>query len=124
MEEFYEFSFERLGAWKLARQLVRETYVLLRKFPKDELFGMTDQAKRAVVSVPTNLAEGSSRSSMKERNHYYQISFGSLIELLNLMILAHDLDYITNDEYSTIRKKIHVVSIVITGLSKSTKPPS
>jgi len=57
-------------------------------------------------------------------NHYYQISFGSLIELLNLMILANDLEYITKDEYSTIRKKIHVVSIVITGLSKSTKPPS
>ncbi len=119
MESVYEFSFERLDAWKLARQTVVAVYKLLKQFPKDETFGMINQAKRASVSIPANLAEGSSRSSLKERNHFYEISFGSLVELLTLMTLANDLQYISQAEYLDVRIRIQVLSKVITGLSKS-----
>jgi four helix bundle protein len=124
MGSVYEFSFERLDAWKLARQTVVTVYKLLKQFPKDETFGMINQAKRASVSIPSNLAEGSSRSSLKERNHFYEISFGSLVELLTLMTLANDLQYISQAEYLDIRIKIQVLSKVITGLSKSTQGKS
>jgi len=122
-ERSYQFSFERLDAWKLSRKLVSETYVLLRKFPSEEKYGLISQAKRASVSIPTNLAEGGSRNSMKERKHFYEISFGSLIELLNLLTIGFDLGYLTDNEYKTFRDKIHVLAIVINALSKSTQKP-
>jgi four helix bundle protein len=119
----YQFSFERLDAWKLSRKLVSETYILLRQFPSDEKYGLISQAKRASVSIPTNLAEGGSRNSMKERKHFYEISFGSLIELLNLLTIGFDLGYINSKEYKKFRDKIHVLAIVINALSKSTQKP-
>jgi len=123
MDNSHLFSFERLDAWKLSRSLVREIYNVVKKFPRDELFGMISQARRAAVSVAANIAEGSYRSSRKERLHFYEISFGSLVEVLNLIILANDFGYIKEQEYKTLRNKIQTLSIVLTALSKPLKQP-
>jgi len=119
MKTTYQYSFERLEAWKLSRKLVKQVYQLCKKLPKDEIFGLISQTKRASVSIPTNLAEGSTRSSLKERKHFYEISYGSMVELLNLMIIAEDLGYITKDEFLKVREEIQVLSNVMNALSKA-----
>jgi len=119
MKTNYQYSFERLEDWKLSRKLVKQVYQLCKKLPKDEIFGLISQTKRASVSIPTNLAEGSTRSSLKERKHFYEISYGSMVELLNLMIIAEDLGYITKDEFLKVREEIQVLSNVMNALSKA-----
>ena len=91
-----EFSFEKLRFWKDLRQLVKEKYTLTKSFPEDEKFGLVSQMRRAVVSVSSNIAEGSSRTSYKDQAHFSQIAYGSLMKLLSQTILSLDLEYIDN----------------------------
>ena len=74
------FTFEKLEAWKKARFLVKDTYTLISKFPTTERFGLSSQLGRAIISVPSNLAEGCGRPSIKERIHFIEIAYGSLME--------------------------------------------
>ena len=80
MAEF-QFQFEKLRAWQEARKLVKSVYKLLDKFPKHEQYALCDQLRRAVISVPSNLAEGNSRVAIKEQIHFFEIAFGSLMEV-------------------------------------------
>ena len=120
-ESYYKFSFEKLNAWKEARILSMLIYSYTSSFPKSELFGLVDQARRAVVSVASNLSEGSYRTSKKDRYHFYQISYGNLMEVMNLILLAKDFAYVNEKEVTEVRKQVEVVSALITGLSKSIK---
>ena len=74
------YAFENLNAWKESRKLVVAVYQLLDQFPKFENYALCDQIRRAIVSVPSNIAEGSGRVSSKEQLHFYEISYGSLME--------------------------------------------
>lgn len=96
------YAFENLDAWKESRKLVVAVYQLLDKFPNFEKYALCDQIRRSIVSVPSNLAEGSGRVSPKEQLHFYEISYGSLMESYNQLILAADLKYISNDELEGI----------------------
>ena len=80
------YAFENLNAWKESRKLVVAVYQLLDQFPKFEKYALCDQIRRAIVSVPSNLAEGSGRTSPKEQLHFYEISYGSLMESYNQLI--------------------------------------
>ena len=73
-----EYSFEKLKVWKESRDLVCSVYSLIKKFPKYELFGICDQIRRAIISVPSNIVEGNIKKSIKERLHFFEISYGSL----------------------------------------------
>jgi len=88
------YSFEKLDVWKLSRRLMKEIYQICEKFPDSEKFGLTSQVKRASISISSNIAEGSSRKSGIEQARYTEIAFGSLLEVLNQLILANDLNYI------------------------------
>ena len=88
------YAFENMNAWKEARILVKKVYQLLDNFPKFEKYALCDQIRRSIVSVPSNLAEGSGRISTKEQLHFYEIAYGSLMEAYNQLILASDLNYI------------------------------
>ena len=79
--------------------LVREVYTLLEKFPKYETYALGDQLRRAVVSVPSNIAEGSGRFSNKEKAHFMEIAYSSLTETLCQLDIAHDLGYISDNEF-------------------------
>lgn len=92
------FSFQNLQVWYEARYLVKRVYRLLEKFPVEERFAMCDQLRRASVSIPTNIAEGTSRISDNEKIHFIEIAYGSLCEVYNLLVLAVDLAYITEEE--------------------------
>lgn len=91
------YSFEKLDVWKLGRELTKNIYKISRNFPEDERFGLTSQIRRASISVISNIAEGSSRKSGKEQARYTEIAFGSLLEILNQLIAADDLEYINGD---------------------------
>jgi four helix bundle protein len=112
-------SFKDLQAWQRAHDLAIQTYVLTKKFPKEELFGIVNQMRRAAVSVPSNIAEGFSRNSSKEKSQFYAISKGSLTELESQFLIARDLGYISTQEFADIDSKIDRVGKIITGLAKT-----
>ncbi len=99
------FSFEKLIAWQKARELALEIFKVTKHFPKDELFGMTSQMRRCSVSIASNLAEGSGRSSMKDKARFSEIAFGSALELLNQVILSFDFEYIEEKNILKLEKK-------------------
>ena len=74
--EDYLFQFEKLNAWQEARKLVVDVYRLLEKFPKTENYALCDQLRRAAISVPSNIAEGTGRMAIKEQTHFLEIAFG------------------------------------------------
>ena len=76
------FGFQKLDVYKEAKELVKLVYVLLEKYPKTEMFALCDQLRRAVISVPSNIAEGMGRASSKEQVHFLGIAYGSLMEVL------------------------------------------
>ena len=86
-------NFTDLLVWQKAHQLVLEIYKSTRQFPKDELFGLTNQLRRAAVSIPANIAEGFIKSGYKDKIRFYNISEGSLNEVKYYLILAKDLNY-------------------------------
>ena len=88
------YSFEKLKVWQEAKGLVVEVYHLLDSFPKFENYALCDQIRRAIVSVPSNIAEGSGRSSLKEQIHFLEIAYSSLLETYNQLLIAVELSYI------------------------------
>lgn len=114
-----EYSFEKLNAYQSARGLVVKVYELLKKFPQEERFALCDQIRRAVISVPSNIAEQSGRTSHKEKAHFLEISYGSLMETYCQLQIAVDLGYIQNDDLEKIKNDIFNTSRLISGLRKS-----
>ena len=113
------FSFFDLRVYKESKELVKSTYRLLEKFPKYETYAMGDQLRRAIVSVPSNIAEGSGRFSIKEKIHFIEIAYGSLTESLCQLDIAHDLDYITDEDFNNEKEKINIIGKQLSGLRSS-----
>lgn len=113
------YSFEKLNVWQEAKKLVVDVYQLLDSFPKFEKYALCDQIRRAVVSVPSNIAEGSGRKSLKEQIRFLEISYGSLMETFNQLLIAIDLTYITEESVEAIKPRIDAVAKMINGLSNS-----
>lgn len=90
-------SFTDLHAWQKAHELVLEVYKITKYFPREEQFGLTNQIRRASISVSSNLAEGFSRRSYKEKIQFYSMALGSTTEVQNQLLIAKDVDYITPD---------------------------
>lgn len=113
-----EYSFEKLTVYQTARQLVKEVYLLLHKFPQVERYGLCDQLRRAIISVPSNIAEQSGRTSPKEKIHFLEIAYGSLMESYCQLDIAVDLGYITSEELEPLKKLFTDTSRMISGLKK------
>ncbi len=114
-------SFRELIVWQRAMQLANSVYDLIIKFPKEEMFGLSSQMRRAAISVASNIAEGSQRGGKKEFIHFLTIARGSLAELLTQLILACDRQFITKDEYSKTHDLIDEVSRMSMRLIQSLK---
>lgn len=114
-------SFTDLRAWQEGHQLVLSVYKMTKKFPKDELFGLTSQLRRAVVSITSNIAEGFSRNSHKEKSQFYFIAIGSLTETQNQLLIARDLEYISKEEFQKAAQQTVVISKTINGLIRYLK---
>jgi four helix bundle protein len=115
---------EKLEAWKLAMELVTELYRETSSFPKDEIYGLTSQIRRAAVSIPANLAEGAARSGPKEFIQFLHIARGSLSELETLLQIAFNLGYIKKDQAEMLANRADQVSALLSGLLRSLKNPS
>ncbi|MEP7144982.1 MAG: four helix bundle protein [Ferruginibacter sp.] len=95
-------NYKSLDAWKFSIQLVKEIYLLTKKFPKQELYALTSQTKRAAVSVPSNIAAGIGRQYKKDTLQFLHISRGSLYELETLLNIAVLVEIITEDDFNKI----------------------
>ena len=113
-----KYSFEKLEVWNDARVLTKTIYKITKGYPEDEKFGITNQMRRAAISVSSNIVEGSYRNSGKDKSNFMTIAYSGLMELLNQTIVSLDLDYITEDEYNEIRKQIEKVSNKLSSLTK------
>lgn len=100
---------------------VTEIYKVTKTFPKDEIYGIVSQIRRAAVSIPTNLAEGSARNGKKEFNQFLHISLGSSVELETLFLIAKNVDYIDEMVYEELFSKLTEVIKMLNGLIKSIK---
>ncbi len=114
-------TFENLDAWRESMKLVRDVYTLTKKFPQEERFGLTSQIQRAVVSIPSNIAEGHGRYSKSEFANFVSIAHGSLNEVRTQIRIAQMLDYITESEANDIISKCTIIGKIIGGLMKSLK---
>lgn len=117
MEETYPF--ERLDAWKKSKELAKLVYQLVAKFPQYEQFALSSQVRRAVISVPSNIAEGTGRMSMKEKIHFLEIAYGSLMETYCQLQIAVELNYISNDDLEQVKPVFFDTSRLISGLRRS-----
>ena len=113
------FSFENLLVYQKARILVKEVYKVQRRFPIDERYALGDQIRRSITSVTSNIAEGSGRESFKEKIHFLEISFGSLMEAFSQLQNAQDLDYIAESDVEALRPMFEEISKMISGLKAS-----
>ena len=112
-------SFTDLIAWKEAHRLALSIYKVTENFPKKELFSLIDQMRRCSVSISSNIAEGFSRQTKKEKIQFYYTSLGSLTELQNQLLIARDIEYLTQEKFKEIAAQTVRVSKLINGLIKS-----
>ncbi|MDR0893636.1 MAG: four helix bundle protein [Mediterranea sp.] len=96
-------SFEDLQVWQKAHQYVLGIYRVTRHYPKEEMFGIVNQLRRASASITANIAEGFVRIGQKDKLHFYNISQGSLEETRNFLILSRDLGYISKSDYAELK---------------------
>ena len=116
MDEFY---FRQLRVYSNSKELVKYVYTLLQKFPVEEKFALCSQIRRAVTSIPINIAEGFGRFSSKEKTRFIEISFGSLTEISCELEISFELGYITKEEYEEAEKQIIIISKQLSNLHKS-----
>lgn len=115
----YQFSFEKLEVWQMARMLASEVYKTTQSFPTEEKYSLISQIRRSAVSVSANIAEGTTRQTAKDQAHFTTISFSSLMELFNHLIIAYDLGYIKEQELIEFRSKIQPLSVKLSNLKAS-----
>ena len=105
------FAFQKLEIYQLSKRLVIEVYKLTEIFPEKERYALVQQLNRAVVSVPSNIAEGTSRKGKKEKLHFISISYSSMMEVVCQLEIARDLNYIEEKEFIEITQKVKNLSV-------------
>ncbi len=113
----YTYAFEKMAVWQMAKQVTKSIYLKTKSFPKEELFGITNQVRRASVSVCCNLAEGSARIGPADQSRFYEMAFGSAVEVINLLIVSNDLEYISESDYLQLRSEMERLTYSINHLS-------
>ena len=114
-------SFTDLEAWRKGHLLVLNIYKTTRLFPKEEQFGLTIQLRRAGVSFTSNIAEGFSRKSYKEKLQFYSMALGSLTEIQNQLLIARDIGYLTKEDFDKFAMQTVEISKITNGLIKKSK---
>lgn len=114
-------SFTQLNSWKESHKLVITIYKITKNFPKEELYSLVDQIRRAAISITSNITEGFSRQSYKEKVQFYYMSLGSLTELQNQLLVSRDLGYISKAEFNDIANTTVTIHKLIVGLIRSSK---
>ena len=113
MDDFY---YRKLTVYHKARQLVVDVYNLIKSFPKEERHSLNNQLQRSVISIPSNIAEGMGRFSVKERIHFIEIAFGSLTETMCQLEIAESLHYMNHEQLLIFETEIKEIARMLIGL--------
>lgn len=116
------FGYRKLIAYQKAKEVVKRTYKLLKKFPPEERYAMCDQLRRASVSITSNIAEGVNRYSVKDKSHFIEIAFGSLMEVSSQFEIAEELGYISTEDRMSMDELIKEDARLLSGLQNSYRP--
>ncbi len=111
-------DFRKYDIWQLSHELVLEVYNTTKAFPKDEVYGVTSQIRRAAASIPTNICEGCGRNSEKEFNQFLNIALGSALETEYLFILSKDLNFLEESKFQDFSLKINTIKSKIYNLKE------
>ncbi len=114
----YRFTFEKLDVWWNAIALGKLVYKITNDFPREERYSFTDQVRRSAVSVSSNIAEGSGKSSTKEQSRFLNMAYSSLMELMSQLMLAKELNYINDEHLMEVREKIIHIANQLNNLNK------
>ncbi len=115
----HKYSFEKLEVWKEARIFVTEMYKLTSLFPSSEKYGLITQIQRATVSIASNIAEGTSRFSDKEKIRFVEIAYGSVMEVYCQLCIALDLDFINNNQFNIMKCRLESISAKLNALKRA-----
>lgn len=111
-------SFRKLNVYIRAKELVKCVYELIKKFPREEQYALCDQLRRAVISIPSNIAEGSGRQSLKDQAHFFEMAFGSLMEVNCQIDIAYDLGYIVKEDVECVETHVKTIAALLSGLRR------
>lgn len=114
-------NFKNLKVWRKGIELVVDVYKTSSDFPKEELYGLTSQIRRSAISIPSNVAEGAGRGTDKDFNRFLDIALGSAFELETQIIIAHELEFLADNDFEELSVKLNEEQKMITGLQKSLK---
>jgi four helix bundle protein len=112
-------NFKDLVAWQKAMDLVMEIYAVTEKFPREEIYGLTSQLRRAAVSIPSNVAEGQARFSKKEFKHFLRTAKGSLAEVQTQIAIARRLGFMSEATEAELEERMHQLARILNGLINS-----
>lgn len=112
------FYFEKLDVWQDARVFVKNIYDITSDFPTEEKYGLVSQLRRASISIPANIAEGMSRGTEKDKARFINQAFSSAIEVINLLILANDLQFLIDEKYVALRSELEKITNMLNSLYK------
>lgn len=115
------FSYQKLDVWQLANEFSLKVYKITREYPNEEKYGLVSQINRAVISIASNIAEGNNRSSYKERIHFIEISYGSLMEVACQLEISKELNLISENQWYDIQKDILTLAKKLSSLREHYK---
>ena len=115
-------GYRKLDAYNKAQEVVKNVYVLLKKFPKEEQFALCSQLRRAAVSITSNIAEGVTRYSYRDKVHFLEVAYGSLMEVMSQLEVAYSLGYIMQSDLQNIELLVVQVARLLTSLQYSYMP--
>ena len=116
------FGYRKLIAYQKGKEVVKRTYQLLKKFPADERYAMCDQLRRASVSITSNIAEGINRFSVRDKAHFVEMAYGSLMEVSSQFEIAEELGYVSYEDRLSMDMLIEEEARLLSGLLNSYKP--
>ena len=111
-----EYSYQTLNVYKDAKALVVAVYRLLKQYPSEERYALCDQIRRAAISITSNIAEGMSRYSDKEKVHFLEIAYASMMEVESQLDISVDLEYISKEQFAEATERIHYVGKQLSAL--------
>ena len=111
-------GFEKLDVWQKAKEFCKVIYAETRKFPDDEKFGLTNQIRRASISVISNIAEGSAKGSDKEFIRFIRMALGSSAEIKAQLIVSYELEYLGKDSFEKLKEEINIIGRMLKGLER------
>ncbi|MCQ2325043.1 MAG: four helix bundle protein [Paludibacteraceae bacterium] len=116
------FGYRKLLVYTKAKEIVKNVYRILRQCPKEEQYALCDQLRRSSVSITSNITEGTSRYSVKDKVRFLEIAYGSLMEVMSQLEIANDLKYIDKEELKNIEVLVEEEARLISGLRRSYQP--